>query len=50
VVEKIIDDQRKRRHPLREIVNAVFSINRSGAQWRELDRKHPLWQVAYLMK
>ena len=39
VIEKIIADHRKRWHPLREIVNAILSINRTGAQWRELDSK-----------
>ncbi len=47
VIEKIIDDQRKRWHSLREIVNAIFSINRTGAQWRELDTKYPPWQSVY---
>jgi transposase len=47
VIEKIIDDQRKRWHPLREIVNAILSINRTGAQWRELDSKYPPWQSVY---
>jgi hypothetical protein len=33
VVEKIIDDQRQRWHPLRTIANAILSINRTGANW-----------------
>ncbi len=47
VIEKLLDDQRKRWHPLREIVNAFLSINRTGAQWRELDSKYPPWQSVY---
>ncbi len=50
VIEKIIDDRRKRWHPLREIVNAIFWINRSGAQWRDLDSSYPAWQLTYLMR
>ena len=45
VIEKIIDDQRW--HPLRTMVNAILSINRTGAQWRELDSKYPPWQSVY---
>ena len=47
IIEKIIDDQRQRWHPLRTIVNAILSINRTGTQWRELDRKYPPWQSVY---
>ena len=47
VIEKLLDDQRKRWHPLREIVNAILSINRTGAQWRDLDSKYPPWQSVY---
>jgi transposase len=47
VIEKIIADQRKRWHPLREAFNAILSINRTGAQWRELDSKYPPWQSVY---
>ena len=47
VIEKLLDDQRKRWHPLRAIVNAILSINRTGAQWRDLDSKYPPWQSVY---
>jgi len=47
IIEKIIDDQRQRWHPLRTIVNAILSINRTGTQWRELDSKYPPWQSVY---
>jgi transposase len=41
VIEKLLDDQRKRWHSLWEIVNAILSINRTSAQWRDLDSKCP---------
>ena len=41
VIEKILDDQRKRKHPLRVILNAVFFVNNTGVQWRDLDSKYP---------
>ena len=47
IIKKIIDDQRQRWHPLRTIVNAILSINRTGIQWRELDSKYPPWQSVY---
>ena len=47
IIEKIIDDQRQRWHPLRTMVNAILSINRTGTQWRQLDSKYPPWQSVY---
>jgi transposase len=46
-IDKIIDDQRKRSHSLRVIVNAIFSINNTGSQWRNLDSKYPPWQTVF---
>ena len=46
-IDKIIDDQRKRKHNLRVIVNAIFSINNTGSQWRNLDSKYPPWQTVF---
>ena len=46
-IEKIIDTQRKRRHNLREIINAIFWINNTGSQWRNLDSKYPAWQTVF---
>ena len=47
VIDNIIDDQRKRKHSLRVIVNAIFSINNTGSQWRNLDSKYPPWQTVF---
>lgn len=47
VIDKIIDDQRKRKHSLRTIINAIFSLNNSGVQWRNLDSKYPPWQTVF---
>ena len=49
VIEKILDDHRKRWHSLRTICNAILWLNYTGLQWRELDkRKHtPPWQTVY---
>ena len=46
-IDKIVDDQRKRKHSLRTILNAIFSINNTGSQWRNLDSKYPPWQTVF---
>lgn len=46
-IEDILNEKRKRKHNLREVVNAILSILRTGCQWRNLDKKYPAWQVVY---
>ncbi|MDR1340541.1 MAG: transposase, partial [Prevotellaceae bacterium] len=41
--DKIIGDTRKRKHPLREILNAVFYLLKTGCQWRMLPHDFPKW-------
>lgn len=38
---------RPRTHPLREIVNAIFYVLRTGCQWRFLPHEFPSWQTTY---
>ena len=38
---------RKGKYELREIVNAIFYLLRSGCTWRMLPRDLPPWQVVY---
>jgi len=38
---------RKREHPFREILNAIFYIVRSGCVWRLLPHDFPPWQTVY---
>jgi putative transposase len=38
---------RPRLRPLREILDAIFSLVRSGCQWRLLPREFPPWQTVY---
>jgi putative transposase len=45
-IEKIFDN-RKRKHSLREVVNALFYITKSGIQWRMLPKEYPKWQLVY---
>jgi transposase len=46
-IDNIINDQRKRKHSLRTIINAIFSLNNGGVQWRHLDSKYPPWQTVF---
>jgi putative transposase len=47
VIEKIVDDKRKRKHPIRRIINALLYITKSGVQWRMLPSDFPKWQLVY---
>lgn len=38
---------RPRKYPLREIVNALFYLARTGSQWRYLPEGFPPWQPVY---
>jgi putative transposase len=44
---QIIGDTRKRKHPLREILNAIFYLLKTGCQWRMLPCDFPKWQLVY---
>jgi len=47
VIKKIIADKRKRRNPLRKVVDALLYITKSGCQWRMLPKEYPVWQSVY---
>ena len=38
---------RKRQHPLREILNAIFYLLRAGCAWRMLPHDFPPWKTVY---
>ena len=38
---------RKRKHPIREILNAIFYIVRAGCAWRMLPHDFPPWKTVY---
>ena len=45
--QALLNDQRKRKHSLRTIINAIFFINNTGVQWRNLDSKYPPWETIF---
>jgi len=38
---------RKRKYSLKEIINAIVYINKTGCQWRMLPIEFPKWQLVY---
>ena len=40
-------ENRKRKHSLKEIMNALLYITKSGIQWRMLPKEYPKWQLIY---
>ncbi|WP_081937663.1 transposase [Streptosporangium roseum] len=40
-------DGRKKKHPRREIVDAILYIVRTGCAWRQLPADFPPWQTVY---
>jgi len=41
------NSDRKRRHSLREVINALFYHVRGGASWRMLPHEFPPWETVY---
>ena len=44
-IKHLLDYKRKRKNDLREIVNAVFYLVKTGCQWREIPGDLPAWQT-----
>ncbi len=47
IIEKLINNQRKRRYPLRDIVNALIYILSTGCQWRQLPHEYPPFRLVH---
>ena len=47
IIKKKLPIQRKRKYDLREIVDGIFWISRTGSQWRNLPEIFPKWQLVY---
>lgn len=47
VIEKFLDTSRKRKYDLREIINAILYLVKTGCQWRMLPKDFPRWQLVY---
>ena len=47
VIKEILPMQRKRKHSIREILDAILWVLRLGSQWRNLPDSFPKWQLVY---
>lgn len=47
IIKLFFNWQRKRKHDLREILDAILWVTRTGCQWRNLSREFPPWQSVY---
>ncbi len=47
IIEEILNDQRKRKHNLRAVINGILKLLRTGCQWRNLNHSEQSWQVIY---
>ncbi|WP_462266557.1 IS5 family transposase [Mucilaginibacter sp.] len=46
-IAKFLDVQRRRKHALREVMNAILYLIKSGCQWRMLPSDFPNWKIVY---
>lgn len=48
VIEKIVNQQeRKRKHSLRNIINAILYLLKTGCQWRIIPKDFAPWESVY---
>jgi putative transposase len=38
----------RRKHPIRQVLNGIFYVNKTGCQWRMLPNEFPPWQTVYI--
>ncbi|KAA6328616.1 hypothetical protein EZS27_022504 [termite gut metagenome] len=47
-IEKVLlPQERKRKHSLQQIWNALFYLVKTGGQWRMLPKEYPKWELVY---
>ena len=46
-IEKFFDYKRKRKHPIRKILDAVLYVVKTGCQWRMLPKTFACWELVY---
>ena len=47
VIQPLLEGQRLRKHRLRDLLSALFYVNKGGIQWRMLPHSFPPWQTVY---
>lgn len=53
LIEPVLNQEKRKTgrpplYPPREILNAIFYVNRTGCQWRHLPHDFPPWNVVYM--
>ena len=47
IISKLFDITRRRKNDLREIINGIFYLVKTGCQWRMLPKDFPNWKLVY---
>ena len=47
VIQELLADQRKRKHELRQVLNAIFYLIKGGIPWRLMPNDLPPWKSVY---
>jgi transposase len=47
VISKFLDTKRTRTYELREVLNAILYMVKTGCQWRMLPGDFPSWKLVY---
>ena len=47
VIKDLLADQRKRKHELRHVFNALFYVVKGGIPWRQMPNDLPPWKTVY---
>jgi putative transposase len=47
VIKDLLADQRKRKHDLRKVFNALFYVVKGGIPWRQMPTDLPPWKTVY---
>ena len=47
IISNFLDIQRNRKYDLREIINAIIYLVKTGCQWRMLPGDFPHWKIVY---
>ena len=47
IISKYLDIERNRKYELREIINAILYLVKTGCQWRMLPGDFPNWSIVY---
>ena len=47
VIEHLFPEQKICKHNLRDVLNGIFWLLRTGSQWRNMESKYPPWSAVY---